>query len=78
LVSSEVSSEVSVALPTLTVALWPALLAVADWLCGCVSRRYFFLFDHYLLVTKREGKKKYWLKVLIKLRPSIKVVFVKK
>lgn len=39
--------------------------------------KYFFLFDQYLLVTKREGKKKYWLKVLIKLRPSIKVVFVK-
>eukprot|EP01100_Stratorugosa_tubuloviscum_P015458 TRINITY_DN892_c0_g3_i1.p1 TRINITY_DN892_c0_g3~~TRINITY_DN892_c0_g3_i1.p1 ORF type:complete len:312 (+),score=157.01 TRINITY_DN892_c0_g3_i1:53-937(+) len=35
--------------------------------------RYFFLFNDLLLLTKKEGRKKFWLKVLIILRPGLKV-----
>lgn len=38
--------------------------------------KYFFLFNDVLLITKREGPKKFWLKVYITLQPSLKVADV--
>jgi hypothetical protein len=36
--------------------------------------RYFFLFDTALLLTKRTGKKRYWLKVYVHLRHGVTLV----
>jgi hypothetical protein len=35
--------------------------------------KYFFLFNDVLLITKKEGKNKFWLKVYIGLRPGLKI-----
>merc|ERR1712110_121943 len=37
------------------------------------KRRYLYLFNDVLLVTKKEGKKSYWLKIYISLGPSLRV-----
>jgi len=37
------------------------------------KRRYLYLFNDVLLVTKKEGKKSYWLKIFITLGPSLRV-----
>ncbi len=36
--------------------------------------RYFFLFDTALLLTKRTGKKRYWLKIYIHLRHGVQLI----
>lgn len=36
--------------------------------------RYFFLFDNALLLTKRTGKKRYWLKIYVHLRHGVTLV----
>lgn len=36
--------------------------------------RYFFLFDTALLLTKRTGKKRYWLKIYVHLRHGVTLV----
>jgi SOS1/NGEF-like PH domain len=41
-----------------------------------VKPKHFFLFNRCLLVCKKEGNSKFWLKVYITLRPTIKVVDV--
>lgn len=38
--------------------------------------KYFFLFNDVLLITKREGPKKFWLKVYITLQPTLKIADV--
>ena len=37
------------------------------------KRRYLFLFNDVLLITKREGKTSYWLKIFISLRSNLTV-----
>jgi hypothetical protein len=37
------------------------------------KRRYLFLFNDVLLITKKEGKTSYWLKVFVSLRTSLRV-----
>jgi len=37
------------------------------------KRRYLYLFNDVLLITKKEGKKSYWLKIFISLGPSLRV-----
>jgi len=40
------------------------------------KQRYFFLFNDVLLLTKKEGERKYWLKIYISLKSGLKVVDV--
>merc|ERR1712130_198991 len=37
------------------------------------KRRYLYLFNDVLLITKKEGKKSYWLKIYISLGPTLRV-----
>ena len=37
------------------------------------KRRHLFLFNDLLLITKKEGKKSFWLKILIALTPNLRV-----
>jgi len=38
-----------------------------------MKHRYFFLFNDVLLLTKKEGSRRFWLKVYISLRTSLRV-----
>ena len=46
------------------------------WEAGKHKPKYFFLFNDCMLITKKEGQKKYWLKVFVSLNPGIKVADV--
>ena len=37
------------------------------------KKRYLFLFNDILLITKKEGKKSYWLKIFISLKSNLRI-----
>ena len=47
-----------------------------QWEAGKHKPKYFFLFNDCMLITKKEGQKRYWLKVFVSLNPGIKVADV--